>query len=50
MQTANDIIINVQEIEPRLRHQTIFDTFDTLQEGESLIIHNNHDPKPVFYQ
>lgn len=48
--TKENIIINVQEIEPRLRHQTIFDTFDTLQEGERLIIHNNHDPKPVFYQ
>lgn len=50
MQTANETIINVQELEPRLRHQTIFNVFDTLQEGESLIIHNNHDPMPVFYQ
>ena len=50
MQTVKENIINVQELEPRLRHQTIFDTFDTLQEGESLLIHNNHDPKPVFYQ
>ena len=50
MQTANETVINVQEIEPRLRHQTIFQVFNTLQEGESLIIHNNHDPKPVYYQ
>jgi len=50
MQTANETIINVQEIEPRLRHQTIFQVFDTLQEGESLVIHNNHDPMPVYYQ
>lgn len=50
MQTANETIINVQEIEPRLRHQTIFNVFNTLLEGESLIIHNNHDPKPVYYQ
>jgi len=50
MQTANETVINVQELEPRLRHQTIFETFDTLQEGESLIIHNNHDPLPVYYQ
>ena len=34
MQTVKENIINVQELEPRLRHQTIFDTFDTLQEGE----------------
>lgn len=50
MQTADENIINVQEIEPRLRHQTIFDVFNTLMEGEHLIIHNNHDPQPVYYQ
>lgn len=50
MQTANETIINVQEIEPRLRHLTIFQVFDSLEEGESLVIHNNHDPKPVYYQ
>ncbi|HTO15550.1 MAG TPA: iron-sulfur cluster repair di-iron protein [Edaphocola sp.] len=50
MATANETIINVQEIEPKLRHLTIFQVFDNLQPGESLVIHNNHDPKPVFYQ
>lgn len=50
MSTANETIINVQEIEPRLRHLTIFQVFDSLGEGESLVIHNNHDPKPVYYQ
>ncbi len=50
MQTINAPIINVQEIEPKLRHLTIFQTFDKLNPGEHLIIHNNHDPKPVFYQ
>src|SRR3546814_58566 len=50
MQTANGNIINVQELEPRLRHQAIFDLFNTLKEGEHLIIHNNHDPMPVYYQ
>lgn len=42
--------INIQEIEPMMRHQTIFDTFENLEEGESLIIHNDHDPQPVYYQ
>ena len=50
MQATDEIIINVQEIEPRLRHQTIFETFSHLLDGESLIIHNNHDPLPVYYQ
>lgn len=50
MQTAQDNIINVQELEPRVRHQTIFDKFNSLDQGEHLIIHNNHDPMPVYYQ
>lgn len=50
MQSTNEIIIKVQELAPQVRHQTIFDTFNTLKQGESLIIHNNHDPKPVYYQ
>lgn len=50
MQKADDIIINVQEIEPRFRHQKIFEVFNQLKEGESLIIHNDHDPKPVQQQ
>ena len=43
-------IINVQELAPELRHETIFVTFNRLQEGEFLIIHNNHDPQPLYYQ
>lgn len=50
MQTASENIINVQELEPALRHSTIFKTFNTLKQGEHLIIHNNHDPVPVYYQ
>lgn len=42
--------INVQEIEPMMRHQTIFETFEDLEEGESFVIHNDHDPQPVYYQ
>ena len=50
MATTGEKIINVQELAPQLRHQTIFDTFNGLKEGEYLIIHNNHDPQPVYYQ
>lgn len=49
MQTANETIINVPEIEPRLKHQTIFQAFGNLKPGESLIIHNDHDPKPLYF-
>lgn len=50
MEAIGKNIINVQEIEPRFRHQTIFETYEGLAEGESLTIHNNHDPVPVYYQ
>lgn len=50
METPIENVINVQELEPALRHQTIFEQFNTLKEEEYLIIHNNHDPLPVYYQ
>jgi len=50
MQTAAENILNVTLLEPRMKHPTIFNRFDELQEGESLTIHNDHDPKPLYYQ
>lgn len=43
-------ILDVTKIEPRLKHPTIFDHFDSLEAGESFVIHNDHDPKPLYYQ
>lgn len=43
-------ILDVTVIEPRLKHPTIFKTFDALVMGEGFIIHNDHDPKPLYYQ
>lgn len=37
-------------IEPRVRHQQIFETFDSLQPGELMELTNDHDPRPLFYQ
>jgi regulator of cell morphogenesis and NO signaling len=48
METIN--IIDVTVIEPRLKHPTIFENFDGLSDGEAFIIHNDHDPKPLYYQ
>ena len=47
---GNEKVVDVPSLEPRLKHPTIFSTFDTLQTGESMIIPNDHDPKPVYYQ
>lgn len=48
METNN--ILDVTVIEPRLKHPTIFKYFDGLGQGDSFIIHNDHDPKPLYYQ
>jgi len=51
MQTiTEENILNVTLLEPRQKHPTIFARFDELDEGESLTIHNDHDPKPLYYQ
>jgi regulator of cell morphogenesis and NO signaling len=43
-------VIDVTKIEPRLKHPTIFESFDSLEAGEAVLIHNDHDPKPLYYQ
>ncbi|EMR02958.1 DUF542 domain-containing protein [Cesiribacter andamanensis] len=51
MATADTLnVLDVTQIEPRLKHPTIFQKFDSLQGGEGFIIHNDHDPKPLYYQ
>ncbi|HEX5554183.1 MAG TPA: iron-sulfur cluster repair di-iron protein [Chitinophagaceae bacterium] len=42
--------LDVTQIAPKLKHPTIFQHFDALQEGEAFIIRNDHDPKPLYYQ
>ncbi len=43
-------ILDVREIAPRERHPLIFGTFADLGAGESLLLINDHDPKPLYYQ
>lgn len=50
MNSTTDNILNVTLLEPRQKHPTIFVRFDALQEGQSLTIHNDHDPRPLYYQ
>lgn len=42
--------IDVRTIAPKYRHQLIFETFESLQSGESFLLVNDHDPKPLYYQ
>jgi len=45
-----DDTLDVREIPPPKRHPLIFGAFDSLGEGESFTLVNDHDPKPLYYQ
>jgi len=40
----------VPDLQPALKHPTIFKKFDSIKEGEAFIIINDHDPKPLYYK
>lgn len=42
--------LDVRPIPPREKHSTIFQTFDALGTGESFVLINDHDPRPLRYQ
>ncbi|MBI3399026.1 MAG: DUF2249 domain-containing protein [Deltaproteobacteria bacterium] len=43
-------ILDVREMMPKDRHSKIFGTFKGLKAGESFILLNDHEPKPLLYQ
>ncbi len=42
--------VDVRSVAPRDRHPLIFRTFDSLAVGRSMLLVNDHDPKPLYYQ
>jgi len=42
--------VDVRTIAPRDRHLLIFGTFSSLAQDEALLLVNDHDPKPLYYQ
>ncbi len=42
--------LDVLERPPRQRHALIFDTCDALGTGDALVLVNDHDPRPLYYQ
>jgi len=42
--------LDVRDMPPAERHPTIRDAFDDLDAGERLILVNDHDPSPLFYE
>lgn len=42
--------LDVRDLQPRDRHPLIFDSFLALRPGEAMLLVNDHDPKPLYYQ
>lgn len=45
-----DRVLDVRSEEPKRRHELIFETFTGLPVGQSYVLVNDHDPKPLRYQ
>lgn len=43
-------VVDVRQIVPRERHPLIFSTFDSLAPSQSMLLVNDHEPRPLYYQ
>ena len=48
--TSQPIELDVRVIPPRDKHPAIFRALDDLASGQSLLLVNDHDPRPLRYQ
>jgi uncharacterized protein (DUF2249 family) len=46
----NETVLDIRTISPMQRHPLIFDQFEALEQDDSFILVNDHDPKPLYYQ
>jgi uncharacterized protein (DUF2249 family) len=47
---AETPVLDVRTEIPMRRHELIFEKYGELGAGESYILVNDHDPKPLYYQ
>lgn len=47
---ANAQQLDVRDLPPPQRHALIFDTCGKLSVGDEIVLVNDHDPKPLYYQ
>lgn len=47
---AQPMTLDVRRLIPMERHRLIFETYQGLKPGESFVLVNDHDPKPLYYQ
>jgi uncharacterized protein (DUF2249 family) len=46
----SDTRLDVRDIPPAERHPKIHGAFAELESGDSLMLINDHEPKPLFYE
>jgi uncharacterized protein (DUF2249 family)/iron-sulfur cluster repair protein YtfE (RIC family) len=47
---GQDAVLDVRDLAPAQRHETIFSTYQDLTPGAGFVLVNDHDPKPLRYQ
>jgi len=47
---SRTVTLDIRPVPVREKHPTIFRTFDELPPGDTLLLINDHDPKPLYYQ
>jgi uncharacterized protein (DUF2249 family) len=50
MDNRQSLDLDVRSLVPRERHSLIFAKLAALEQGQSLRLTNDHDPKPLYYQ
>jgi uncharacterized protein (DUF2249 family) len=50
MSGVNPKSIDVRPVVPKEKHPAIFSMFNSLLDGETMQLINDHDPKPLYYQ
>jgi uncharacterized protein (DUF2249 family)/iron-sulfur cluster repair protein YtfE (RIC family) len=48
--TREDVVLDVRDLAPARRHETIFSAYRDLAPGTGFVLVNDHDPKPLRYQ
>ena len=49
-ESVTEQILDVRPMPPRQRHATIFQTWGSLPAGAAILLVNDHDPLPLYYQ
>ncbi|HRO25598.1 MAG TPA: DUF2249 domain-containing protein [Promineifilum sp.] len=47
---SEETILDIRPLPPMQRHPLIFNTFEALNAGQTFVLVNDHDPKPLYYQ